>query len=366
MAMRRGMISLAVLLVLQLALALLLFMRRDPLAGVTSVTVLVPPDAVRNADHLVIEAKSGAAAGGSGSATGGPVPAGPAAGEATRLELVRKDGAWVLPASFDAPAEGAKVSALLDRLSALKRGLPIATSEAALRRFKVEDSDFERRLVLSAGDKALATVYFGSSPGLRKSDARLSPDKAVYSVDLPTYELPTDSGAWLSGELLRGDADKLTEIDIANGAAAALVSGRVQLLRTKGTDKQPDSWAAPALTGEQHVDAARVESLLQQIRQMHVDSVLGTAPRPEWQQDHPVLTLQLKDEKAHEVDWTLSRPQNGDSYVLKSSSQPWFFSISAAAGKQLTDAAARDSLIASPKAATPSPGKAPAKPAGKS
>ena len=343
--MRRGMTSLAVVLVLQLALALLLFMRRDPLAGVTSMTVLLAPDAVRNADHVVIESKAGAA---------------------TRLELAKKNGAWVLPGSFDAPAEGAKVSALLDRLAAIKRGLPIATSEAALKRFKVVDSDFERRVVLSAGDKALATVYFGSSPGLRKSDARVSPDKAVYSVDLPTYELPTDSGAWLSGELLRGDVAQLAEIDVANGSGAAGPNGRLQLVHTHGTDKQPGAWAAPALTGEQHLDSGHAELLLQQIEQLHVDAVLGTTAKPEWQQDHPVLTLTLKDEKARGVDWTLSRPQSGDFYVLKSSSQPWFFSVSAAPGKQLVDASAREALIPSPKAATPSAGKAPLKPTGKS
>jgi len=341
--MRRGMTSLAVVLVLQLALALLLFMRRDPLAGVTSVTLLLPPEAVRNVDHLVIDAKGAAA--GAGGAGGG------AAGEPTRIELVRKNGAWVLPEAFDAPAEASKVSALLDRLAAIKRGLPIATSEAALKRFKVVDEDFERRVVLSAGAKPLATVYFGSSPGLRKSDARLSVDKAVYSVDLPTYELPTDSSAWLSGELLQGDTAKLAEIDIANGAATGLVSGRVQLVRTRGTDKQPDTWTDPALTGEQHLDDARAEALLQQLQQLHVDAVLGTAPKPEWQQDHPVLTLALKDEASHEVDWTLSKPQSGDFYVLKSSSQPWFFSISGSVATQLREAGARDTLIASPKAA---------------
>jgi hypothetical protein len=349
--MRRGMTSLAVLLVLQLALALLLFMRRDPLAGVTSVTLLLPPDAVRNVDHLVIEAKGGAAGAG---------------GEPTRIDLVRKNGAWVLPGSFDAPAEGTKVSALLDKLAAIKRGLPIATSEAALKRFKVVDEDFERRLVLSAGEKALATVYFGSSPGLRKSDARLSVDKAVYSVDLPTYELPSDSAAWLSGELLQADTAKLAEIDIANGAATGLVGGRVQLVRTRGTDKQPDSWADPALAGEQHVDSARAEALLQQLQQLHVDAVLGTAPKPEWQQDRPVLSLGLKDEKSHEVDWALSKPQSGDFYVLKSSAQPWFFSISAAVGTQLLDASSRDTLIPSPKAAPAAATKAAPKPAGKS
>jgi Domain of unknown function (DUF4340) len=349
--------------VLQLALALLLFMRRDPLAGVTSVTLLLPPDAVRNVDHLVIEAKGGAGAAGPAAAPGAP------AGEPTRIDLVKKNGAWVLPGSFDAPAEGSKVSALLDRLAAIKRGLPIATSEAALKRFKVVDEDFERRLVLSAGEKPLATVYFGSSPGLRKSDARLSVDKAVYSVDLPTYELPTDSGAWLSGELLQGDTAKLAEIDITNGAATGLVSGRMQLVRTRGTDKQADSWADPALTGEQRVDSARAESLLQQLRQLHVDAVLGPVPKPEWQQDRPILSLALKDEASHEVHWTLSKPQSGDFYVLKSSSQPWFFSLSASAGPSLMDSAARDTLIASPKAAPAAVGAAPKpapRPAGKS
>jgi hypothetical protein len=360
--MRRGMTILAVVLVLHLALALLLFMRRDPLAGVTSVTLLIPPDAVRNADHLVIDARNAAPAAGSGA----PPAGGPADGGATRLELVKKNGAWVLPESFDAPAEGAKVSALLDRLSALKRGLPIATSETALKRFKVVDTDFERRLVLSAGDKALATVYFGSSPGLRKSDARVSPDKAVYSIDMPTYELPTDSGAWLSGELLRGDAAGLAEIDVANGGGAAGPNGRVQLVHVHGTDKQPGSWAAPALAGDQHLDSSHAELLLQQIEQLHVDAVLGTAAKPEWQQDHPALTLTLKDEKGHDVDWTLSRPQSGDFYVLKSSSQPWFFSVSAAMGKQLVDASARDSLIPSPKAAPAAATKPQPKPAGKS
>ena len=360
--MRRGMTVLAVLLVLQLAVALLLFMRRDPLAGATNTALLIPAGAVRGADHLVIEAKSAAAApAGGGAAAGGAAP-----GDATRLELVKKSGAWVLPQSFDAPADGAKVSGLLDRLGALKRGLPIATSEAALKRFKVVDSDFERRVVLSTGDKALATVYFGSSPGLRKSDARLGADKAVYAVDLPTYELPTDSGAWLSGELLRVDVAKLAEIDLSTGAGATGPGAPLQLVRKKGVDKQPDSWTAPALTGEQHLDSGHAESLAQQLGQVHVDAVLGTAARPEWQQDRPVLGLTLKDEAGHSVEWTLSKPQNGDFYVLKSTAQPWFFSLSASQGKQLVDDSAREALMPSAKAATPAGRKPAGKPLPKS
>jgi hypothetical protein len=245
------------------------------------------------------------------------------------------------------------VSSLLGRLGSLKRGLPIATSDAALRRFKVVDTDFERRLVLSAAGKPLGTVYFGSSPGLRKSDARNGADRAVYAVDLPTYELPTNVSAWLSTDLLSADAGKLGEIDVAGGAHDSL-----QLVRQKGSGQQPDSWTDPALKGDQRIDSAHAELLAEQIGALHIDAVLGTAAKPEWQQDHPLLTLTLKDDKSQSAQWALSKPSSGDFYVLKSSSRPWFFSVSPAAGKALLDASGRDALVV---AAKPTPA-----PAGKS
>jgi hypothetical protein len=346
--MRRSITPLIAVLVLQLVLALALLMRRDPLAGARSDTPLVRADAVKGADQIVLESRPAAAATLAQSAS----PSGVAASESTRIVLKRKDGAWVLPDAFDAPADGAKVSSLLDRLVALKRGLPIATSESALRRFKLLDDNFERRLVLSAGGKTLGTVYFGSSPGLRKSDARADDDRGVYAVDLPTYELPTDLGAWLNEDLLKGDSSQLAEIDVTGAARDT-----IQLVRQKGGDKQPDSWSDPSLKGDQRIDSAHAQSLVQQVGQLRVDAVLGTAARPEWRQDHPAVTLTLRDDKSQSIQWTLSKPASGDFYVLKSSSHPWYFSIGAALGKQVIDASSRDALIVAAKPSPASGGK---------
>ncbi len=354
--MRRSITPLIVVLLLQMVLAGGLLLRRDPLAGARTDTPLLQPDVTRSADQIVIEAKPAPAAAApvdAGGASSGAGAGAPAAPESARIVLRKKQGTWVLPDAYDAPADAAKVSSLLDRLAQLKRGLPIATSEAALKRFKLVDSNFERRLVLSAGGKTLGTVYFGSSPGLRKSDARTGGERAVYAVDLPTYELPTDVSAWLSTDLLKSDAGKLAEIDVAGGSRDSF-----QLVRQKGSDKQPDSWSDPALKGDQRIDSAHAESLAEQVAALHVDAVLGTAAKPEWQQDHPLRTLTLRDDKSQSAQWAISKPANGDFYVLKSSSQPWFFSISASAGKELVDASGRDALIVAPK---PSPA-----PAGKS
>ncbi len=357
--MRRAMTSLVVILALQLALALLLLTRRDPLAGAATTALLLPADIVHSADHLVIEsrpaASSSAAPGGSGAA---PPQAAGSAG-AARIELAKKNGQWVLPSAYDAPADGHRVGTLLDRLASLKRGLPIATTESALRRFKVVDEDFERRVVLGAGGKTLETVYFGASPGLRKSDARTAGDRAVYAVDLPTYELPTDTGSWLKADLLRTDTDKLTEMEVSTEPASpgAAAGKAIQLLRKKGADNQPDTWTDPALTGDQRLDSSHVDTLLLQAAELHVEGVLGTAAAPDWRQEHPALRLTLKNEQDHSAEWVLSKPASGDFYVLKSSSQPWYFQVSGTLGKQLIDAAGHEALIVSAKPAAAPPAR---------
>ncbi|HWW20812.1 MAG TPA: DUF4340 domain-containing protein, partial [Steroidobacteraceae bacterium] len=270
-----------------------------------------------------------------------------------RIELAKKGGTWVLPSQFDAPADSARVSSLLDRLSSLKRGLPIATSDAALKRFKLVDSDFERRVELKFSGKTLDTVYLGDSPGLRKSDARTASDRAVYAVDLPTYELPTDVASWLNADVLHDDVGNLTELDVGSGQ-----SDKVELLKQQGSDKQASStWTDPALTGDRHVDSTHAEAFAQQVTQLRVDGVLGTEPKPEWQQDHPALRLELKDDKSHSVDWLLSKPTSGDFYVLKSSLHPWYFSVSSSAAKAMIDASGRDQLIVAAKPQSKGSGK---------
>jgi hypothetical protein len=342
MTMQRVIFPLSILLLVQVALAVLLAVRHDPLAGAKVDTPLVQADTVKSADDLVIAGMQTRPA-----AQGAEQAAAPAA-TSTRIELAKKNGSWVLPSQFDAPADSARVTTLLERLSGLKRGLPIATSDAALKRFKLVDGDFERRLELKSGGKTLDTVYVGDSPGLRKSDARTGADRAVYAVDLATYELPTDAASWLNTDVLHDDVVKLTELDVESAKG-----DKVELRKQAATDQQASStWTDPALTGDKHIDSAHAEALADQLSQLRVDGVLGTELKPEWQQDHPVLTLQMKDDKSHSVGWTVSKPTSGDYYVLKSSAHPWYFSVSSSAAKAMMDAGGRDQLIVSAKPET--------------
>jgi hypothetical protein len=350
--MQRTIPLLVIILAVQLGLAALLAVRKNPLASTTPQTPLIGAD-VENADHVVIE---------------GTLAAGASAGSA-RVELSKDNGKWVLPKYFNAPADKFKLNSVLDELAGLKRGLPIATSSAALKRFKLADDDFERRMVLSRGGKTLGTVYFGSSGGVRQTDARTAKDHAVYTVDLATYELPTQDSDWLDVDLLQRDPTSLTELDVTGATSQPVL----KLLRQKAAapaasapTPAPASASAPAsapvtaaasaavwvdgsLPVGKQVDSAHADTLAQDVSELRVSAILGLQDQPEWQQQHPVLTLGITDSKqpGQMATWTISKPSSGNYYVLKDSTQPYYFQIASATGTELIDASAPAQLLAS-------------------
>jgi hypothetical protein len=352
--MRRSIPLLIVLLAVQLGLAGLLAMRRNPLASIPPQSPLIGPSA-RSADRLLLEGT-------------------PSAGAAARVEIAKRNGQWVLPGYFDAPADKVKVEDLLSELADLRRGLPIGTSSAALERFKLADDDFERRLTLSQGTHTVGTLYFGSSVGASRTDARMGSDHAVYSVDLATYQLPTQVSAWFANDLLEIQPDQLSGVDIQMPQGALHLARQSAPAKQSAPTKQSTpakqgsaaataaapTWSAADVPSGRHLDEAKVEALSHSIGDLRLQGVLGTTAQPDWQQANPLLTLTLHRMQHPDQSWVISQPAGASYYVLKASSQPWYFSLDASTGKQLLDAATPVALLIDPSAAVKSGTAAPA------
>lgn len=324
--MQRWIPMLAVILCVQILIAGALFLRKDALDR-------APPDAafvtapIADADHIVIDAR-------------------PAAGKpAAPIDLVLRHGAWFVHSEFDVPADKSKVGDLIAKLAALRRGLPVADTPDAQRRFKVSPERFARRITLGRGGKTIATLYLGESAGLHKSDARTAGDRQVYTVGIATYDVPADAGAWIQADLMRVPADKLTAIDITGADGA-----HVALARSIGATKVPGPWTATGLAHGRKLDETKVASLVDAIGALDLDAALGTQANPDWRTDHPAVSLTLKEAGGKVHTWTLSKPQSGDYVVLKSAARPWYFSLDAMAAKPLMDAGAPDALAKVPPA----------------
>ncbi len=330
--MQRWIPILAVVLGLQLALAMALGVSGERLTAQKPDTPLVQTD-LKTADRLLIEGPT---------AADQPTDKDAEKTAPAPVELSKQDGKWILPTYYDAPADASRVQGVLDKLADIKRGYAVATTAGALKRFKVAKDTFERRVVVSHGDETLATIYLGSSPGLRKTHARTAADEAVYAVELTAYELPSQAGEWLDKGLLKADADALAAIEVRQGDQSGL-----KLIRDdEGADDQgKGGWRAEGLPEGEQLNAEQAQALARAITELRVDGVLGTEAKPEWRQDQPLLTLGLEKRNGEMVLWTLSKPEKGDLHVLKASNRPWYLELEEWNAKPLVEAAARDKLI---------------------
>jgi hypothetical protein len=322
--MQRAITILAAALGVQLVVAAALAWRGDRISTARPETPLINTE-LKDVDRIAID---------------GPVS--PDKGQGGRVELVKRDGKWLLPGYFDAPADAAKVEDLLKRLAGSKRGLAVATTAPALARFRVADDDYEKRIVVGRGETTLATVYLGTSSGLRKTHARTAQDREVYAIELPAYEVRTAAVDWLDQALLKREAASLAAIEVGFAGKAALTLRRAE--RKEG-EQTSVVWEA---AGEHRVDAARAAALVEAIANVRVDAVLGTEPKPQWRQDRPELRLTLTDTQGKSVVWTISKADGGDTHVLKASDRPWYLELKSWNARPLLDAAAPEKLLASP------------------
>jgi hypothetical protein len=327
---------LAVLLAAQLLLAAGLTFTGPDLAAAHPHTPLL---ALGNkpVDHITIEGPKGA-----------------------RVVLAKQGSSWVLPGAGNFPADHVQVDTLLSRLEGLQRGLPVATSASALKRFKLSDENFERRVTLTHGDDTLATVYLGSAPDMHHVNARTGKDDVVYAVKFAAYEAPDKAADWEDKTILQVPQDDIASIEVAGVTlhpVPAVSAGT-------GKPSSPASWQIDGLGTGEVVNQAGAKGLAAQLAQLRVGAVLGTEAKPDYGLGKPALTLSVTRQGSGKIDYRLG-PTGKEGYaVLKSSARPEYFRIPGYTADALVKAAGRAQLVQAAPVATGSKTPEGSQPAG--
>jgi hypothetical protein len=282
----------------------------------------------KTVDHLTIEGPDGA-----------------------RVVLAKQGQGWVLPDNGGYPADRTQVDTLLSRLEGLQRGLPVATTQGALKRFKVSDESFERRVLLAHGNDTLATLYLGSSPGMHHVHARTGKDDAVYAVDFAVYEAPDKAEDWEDKAILQFPQDTLESIKVAG----LTLQSTPAAAGVKAADKpaangevKPDvkaSWQVDSAGQGEIVNPSGAQDLAGKLARLRIGAVLGTGAKPEYGLDRPALTLSVTRKGGEQLEYRLG-PTNKEGYaVLKSSARPEYFRVPGYTADALIKAAARTQLV---------------------
>ena len=242
-----------------------------------------------------------------------------------QLVLSKKDGEWVLPGSSDFPADPATVQRLLERLVELKKGWPVATTSGAAERFKVAPDAFERKLTLFADEEAVATLYLGTSPGFRKVHARPEGDDEVYAVAFNTWELNTSADNWIDKDVLKLQAKDIERIELPDLAL----------------QREGDRFGVS--DGEESKQDA-VQSFVDRLTGIQVQSVLGAEALPGYRQDEPELEIRLLHKGGDSLTYRFSKPRDAGHYVLKRSDLDYYFRVAEFAVSPIKDTG-REKLV---------------------
>ncbi len=279
------------------------------------------------------------------------------------LLLAKHDKLWVLPDTENFPADQSKVEHLISLLQGLRRGFAVATTAGAQKRFKVSDTHYERKLVLAGDGSTLATLYLGTSPGVRRVHARTAKDDAVYTTQLGTYDVPLSAENWEDKALLHLPAADIEQIDLAGLDLSRLPSSASTANKT-GAPGADRPWTAKGLPDGEALNQAHTADLVQEVATLNFASVLGSKALPGYALQAPQLTFKVERKNGSTLSYRLGRRGQEKDYVLKVSNRPEYFRLTGASGDALIKAAGRDQLVSARAAPDKTPSTQPASSAG--
>jgi hypothetical protein len=235
--------------------------------------------------------------------------------------LVKKtEKGWIIPSLGDLPAAEHKVTGLLTKLEGLQKGLPVATSEEALKRFKVAGQAFERKLTLEQGEAAPAILYLGDSPGFRQLFVRAEGDGAVYDVELGLFDVPDKADNWSDRNLLHLDAEKIRKLTLAGLTL----------------EHKDDSWRLADLAKGEEQDEQAIEDKVRALANMDFLGVLKGEKEPAVSKDAAPIAMEATLTSGETIRYKLTKLAEGDDYLLEVSNRPQRFTLSKYMAEELT------------------------------
>lgn len=208
-----------------------------------------------------------------------------------QLQLTKAGSQWLLPASGNFPADSSRVQELLDKLINLQRGWPEATTAEAATRFHVADNAYAHKLTLLQDGTATATIYFGTSPGLRKLYVRVDKDAEIHSLALTAQDLTTRADNWIDTTLLSLKPEQITRVHLPG----------IDLERTE------DGLHLVGLQEDEELVQERLHALVNRIAHLSITNILGQEEKTEYGLETPALQYRVELEGGATIHYTFGQ-----------------------------------------------------------
>lgn len=300
--MKKWIAILGVLLVAQIGLATLFNLRGDPFAAFEPQEKLLSFEPAL-VTELRIEAADGS------------------------VDLKKVKGQWRLPQLENFAADQGKVDKLLEKLARLEKGWPVATTAGAVRRFRVAEEDFERRITLFKDGAQVAQIYFGTSPGFRKVHARSASDNVIVAADFSLIEALARRNDWIDRNALEVPVADIVRVEMP----------QFTLLYEEG------AWRLADLKDSETMEEKAADDLVGRLAALQIDGLYPDGEAVKKDQEGQSLSFTLVPGQGEALTYALSRLED-QNYLLTRSDRKERFKVAAWRISPIEDAS-RDKLV---------------------
>jgi hypothetical protein len=267
-----------------------------------------------------------------------------------RVALVKESQGWVLPEVDDYPADGEKVSALLQKIEGLQANRQVTRTESSHKRLKVAEDDFERLIELEMADGAAYQLYVGSSPQANATHVRAADGPETYlTSELASYEVDATAGRWI-------DALYYTLPQTAT-VALSLKNANGEFQFERGADEE---WLMKGLGEGEEFNQAGFNTLLGQASSLRMAEPIGREEE-DWfglDQAGAVVTLETEEGQAFSLRIGAKDAGERNNYVAKWSESPYYVWLPEYTASSFLDKT-RDDFIVPPPTPAPETGSQP-------
>ncbi len=162
------------------------------------------------------------------------------------LVLEKTNSGWQIASAGGYPADGEKVSTLLETLGSLQVRRPIATDAVHHGALDVAEEDFTRRVEIAAGERQ--TLYMGAAQG-SQVHLRAEGEDDVYSARGTTaWSVGDTASRYFEPELVAVDAETVTRIGVENAQGAFALVRDADGWAFEGPDESTSEETLPSQT----------------------------------------------------------------------------------------------------------------------
>ncbi|MDJ0766624.1 MAG: DUF4340 domain-containing protein [Myxococcota bacterium] len=249
-----------------------------------------------------------------------------------KISLEKKDGNWVVASAGGYPADGDKISGVLNKLIDLKVKDPIATDAANHESLKVGSKAYGRKVAIKTGATA-KTLVIGSGAG-GSVHVRFDGEADVFRArGLSVWSVSAGVSSYIDTTYIDVDADALHAVTVVNE------KGHLTFTKDGG-----GSWVLGELPEKEALDQDKVKRFIDKVVSLNLKEPIGQEISPAFGLDSgAAVQLDYTEEGASQtIRFSIGGKKDDTSYFAKADGNDFVVSVSKSSVENLINKDALD------------------------